>query len=53
MNKLNIPPKKNKPEVKEGLTIKTTKDTRTTFRKKAKALGYKQCEYFALIVKGL
>lgn len=48
--------KKIKPKqkvVKSPFTIRTTKDTKAKFQKKAKSLGYKQNEYFELIVKGL
>lgn len=51
MSKLKIPVKK--PIIKVPFTIRTTKEIAAFFRKKAKKAGYKQNEYFALIVKGL
>ncbi len=47
----NIPAKKK--EVKTPFTIRTTNEIKVLFRKKAKTLGYKQNEFFALVVKGL
>lgn len=45
--------KKKKKEIKTPFTIRTTKEIKALFRKKAKALGYKQNELFSTIVKGL
>lgn len=48
--------KKIKPKkkvVRRPFTIRATSDAVEKFQKKAKALGYKQFEYFDLIVKGL
>lgn len=45
--------KKKKIEVKTPFTIRTTKEVRELFQKKAKSLGYKQNEFFSLVVKGL